>query len=345
MPGKNRCGFIACLVEMMVILAACQSQPLQPETSAPATQMPQPVTQTLAVTATPSVTSTPTLLPTHTVTATATATATATPQPALRFAVIGDYGLAGPAEEAVARMILRWEPDLMITTGDNNYPDGSAETIDANIGQYFHSFIYPYLGSYGQGAEINRFFPSLGNHDWTIQDAQPYLDYFTLPGNERYYDFTWGPVHFFALDSDTREPDKVGRSSAQAAWLQQALAGSTAPWKVIYTHYPPYSSGYYGSTDWIQWPFAEWGADVVLAGHDHDYERLMVEGIPYFVNGLGGGEIYYFTFIHPGSLFRYSDSHGAMLVEATPSQITFQFYAIPGLLIDTFVLSQPDAGE
>ncbi len=87
------------------------------------------------------------------------------------------------------------------------------------------------------------FFPTLGNHDWYTNDAQPYLDYFTLPGNERYYDFVWGPVHFFALDSDEHEPDGVNAGSAQAAWLQQGLAASTSPWNIVYTHYPPYSSG------------------------------------------------------------------------------------------------------
>ncbi len=85
----------------------------------------------------------------------------------------------------MAVLIKNWDPDLIITTGDNNYPDGAADTIDENIGQYFHEFIAPYKGSYGEGAQENRFFPSLGNHDWHSPDAQPYLDYFTLPGNER----------------------------------------------------------------------------------------------------------------------------------------------------------------
>ena len=102
-----------------------------------------------------------------------------------RFAVIGDYGTGRQNEADVAAMIKSWKPDLIITTGDNNYPDGAAETIDENIGRFFHEFIAPYKGSYGNGAQENRFFPSLGNHDWHAKDAQPYLDYFTLPGNER----------------------------------------------------------------------------------------------------------------------------------------------------------------
>ena len=62
----------------------------------------------------------------------------------LRFAVIGDFGLAGQPEAEVAALVKSWEPEFIITTGDNNYPDGAVETIDENIGQYYHAFIYPY---------------------------------------------------------------------------------------------------------------------------------------------------------------------------------------------------------
>jgi hypothetical protein len=119
----------------------------------------------------------------------------------IRFAVIGDYGLAGQRELDVADLVKSWSPDFIITTGDNNYGNGSASTIDHNIGQYYHSFIFPYFGTFGEGAASNRFFPSLGNHDWIAPGAQPYMDYFTLPSNERYYDFVRGPVHFFVIDT------------------------------------------------------------------------------------------------------------------------------------------------
>ncbi len=274
-------------------------------------------------------------------TATETPRPTPTPEPGVRFAVIGDYGLAGQAEADVAALIMSWQPDLILTTGDNNYPDGAANTIDANIGQYFHSYISPYQGRYGAGAEKNLFFPTLGNHDWNTASAAAYLDYFALPGNERYYDFVWEPVHFFAVDSDSREPDGVGRSSAQAAWLQAALAGSTQPWKIVFMHHPAYSSGYHGSVDWMRWPFTEWGATAVLAGHDHTYERLQVDGMTYFVNGLGGGPIYSFGSVLEGSQVRYNDDYGAMLVDATPRSIRFQFITRGGTVIDDYTISAP----
>src|SRR5688500_4254835 len=103
--------------------------------------------------------------------------------PPLRFVVLGDYGTTDPESFEVASLVRALDPWLLITLGDNNYPDGEAGTIDQNIGQHYHRFIHPYVGSFGQGADFNRFFPSLGNHDWRAPGAQPYLDYFELPGN------------------------------------------------------------------------------------------------------------------------------------------------------------------
>jgi hypothetical protein len=106
----------------------------------------------------------------------------------IRFAVIGDYGRSGPPAHDVARLVAAWRPDVVITTGDNKYPRGAATTIDDNVGRYYHRFLSPYRGAYGDGAYRNRFFPTLGNHDLSTGGGRPYFDYFALPGNERYYD-------------------------------------------------------------------------------------------------------------------------------------------------------------
>ena len=264
-----------------------------------------------------------------------------TPEEPIRFAVIGDYGSAGPDALAVAELVKSWEVEFIVTVGDNNYPNGEAETIDENIGQYYHDYIGGYLGEFGQGSPELRFFPSIGNHDWNARAGfEPYLAYFSLPGNERYYDVVRGAVHLFILNSDTNEPDGVGRSSVQASWLRQALADSSADWQMVVMHHPPYSSGRHTSTEWMQWPFAEWGADVVLAGHDHLYERLEVDGIPHITNGLGGSAaIYDFSLIVKESLVRYNDTYGAMLVEATNDRVRFDFINIEGELIDTLTLT------
>ncbi|MCX6353560.1 MAG: metallophosphoesterase [Candidatus Aureabacteria bacterium] len=262
------------------------------------------------------------------------------------FAVISDYGEStSPYEGEVATQVVSWNPDFIVTAGDNNTPDGEEGTIDANVGQYYHSYIYPYTGAYGAGATMNLFFPALGNHDWHTNPPQPYLDYFTLPGNERYYDVVKGPVHIFILDSDPLEPDGETSTSTQAVWLQNQLAASSEPWKLVVCHHPPYSSGtIHGSTTYMQWPFQEWGATAVISGHDHGYERIIMNGFPYFVDGLGGQDKSNpsYSFTDPpvaGSEVRYNSDYGAMKVEADDSSIKFQFISQGGTVVDTYILT------
>lgn len=271
----------------------------------------------------------------------------------IQFAVIGDYGIVGEKEAAVADLVKSWQPDFIITTGDNNYPIGSADTIDGNVGQVYSSYIYPYTGVYSSTETVNRFFPSLGNHDWDSADAQGYLNYFPIDSssantgssqNERYYDFVQGPVHFFVIDSDRREPDGNDKSSIQAAWLQTQLAASQTPWQFVYFHHPPYSSGWHGSSRFMRWPFAEWGADAVFSGHEHSYERILRDNIPYFVNGSGGQSLRMFLLPITGSKARYNDDNGAMRVQATETAVTFHFFSIAngGELIDSYAISISD---
>lgn len=256
------------------------------------------------------------------------------------FAVIGDYGLTGQAEGDVAKLVIGWKPDFIIAVGDNNYDSGAAGSIDDNIGRYYHSYIYPYTGAYGAGATTNKFFPVLGNHDWITTNAQPYENYFDLPGNNRYYDIVQGPVHFFMLDSDPNEPDGSTATSVQALWLKNTMAVSTSPWNIVVMHHAPFSSGKHGSNVYMQWPFRAWGADAVLAGHDHTYERLLEDNLPYFVDGISGSTIYEFGDPLPGSQLRYNADYGAMLVKATDSKIVFEFTNRGGTLIDTFSLGK-----
>jgi tartrate-resistant acid phosphatase type 5 len=253
----------------------------------------------------------------------------------VRLAVMGDYGWAGPQEQQVAELVHSLHPDFVLTTGDNNYPLGGADTIDQNIGQYFSDLIYPYHGSYGSGAATNKLYPVLGNHDWYTDNAAAYLAYFTLPGNERYYDVVLGDVHFFALDSDEHEPDGVSATSVQALWLKQALAASKSAYNVVAMHHPPYSSGPHGNTSYMQWPYAEWGADLVVAGHDHCYERFNLDGITYIVSGLGGASLYSFAEPAEGSVARYAEQFGTTMLEASSEEMRSFFYDIDGKLIDT----------
>ncbi|HEV3136310.1 MAG TPA: metallophosphoesterase, partial [Pirellulales bacterium] len=270
---------------------------------------------------------------------------------ATRFAAFGDYGLAGQPEADVAALVHSWNPNFIITMGDNNYETGLASTIDANVGQYYHDFISPYLGTYGAGATTNKFFPTLGRHDWGLTDPnptgdQPYLDYFTgLPGNNgRYYTFTQGPVQFFALDSVGNEPDGTTSDSVQGQWLQAQLAASTATYKIVYFADPPYSSSNSFANADSRWPFQAWGATIVLSGHAHNYERLIEDNnFPYIVAGLGGEpEVIQFDTPVAGSHIRYNADFGALLVNADSStQIQFQFITRTGQLIDTYTIPAP----
>lgn len=263
----------------------------------------------------------------------------------LRFAMIGDYGLDGDPTAKVAALVTGWDPEIVITAGDNNYPNGLATTIDAHIGKHYHGFIAPYVGEFGAGAEENRFFPSPGNHDWNSGTLQPYLDYFTLPGNERYYAVERGPVEFFMLNSDSHEPDGVKSTQTQGQWLEMALAESTAAFQVVVLHHAPYSSGDHGGAKGMRWPFKEWGADLVLAGHDHDYERFVVDGLSYLVVGTSGAALRKFGMEEEGSQRGFATSFGALRVEASETRMTLDFIGVDGGLVDRMVMAaKPPTG-
>lgn len=274
------------------------------------------------------------------------------------FAVIGDYGVDDANEQAVATLVSGWNPDFVVTTGDDYYSTaGGSGTgkYDESTGAYYCNFLKD-ISTTGARcptglAAVSRFFPSMGNHDYSDATPAPttYLTYFTLPGagftntsnNERYYDFVQGPVHLFVINSNTQEPDGTSSTSVQATWLQTQLAASTSAWNVVVFHHPPYSSGStHGSTPYMQWPFAAWGADVVLNGHDHTYERIVRDGIVYFVNGLGGASRYSFGTPVAGSAFRYNANWGAMRIVATDTTMDFEFLSVNngGTLQDSYHL-------
>lgn len=278
---------------------------------------------------------------------------------ATRFAVMGDYGSGSIAESQVAALINSWQVDFIVTTGDNSYGSNS---IDYNIGQFYSPYIGAYVGGYGSGSPINRFFPSAGNHDYSDGGGfTVYLSYFTLPGanipttatsgNPRYYDFIRGPVQFFAINSNFQEVDGTTLNSAQGLWLQSQLDSSQAPWKIVFMHHPPYSSSQHGSTPGMQWPFENWGASLILTGHDHTYERILRDdnndgdSLTYVVSGLGGRSIYSFPTLNlvSGSRVRFNGTYGANLVEATDSTLLIKFVTIAGLTVDSVLLTRSPA--
>jgi hypothetical protein len=268
----------------------------------------------------------------------------------VRFAVIGDYGAASPEAEDVADLVHRKEPEFVITVGDNNYPSGQRSTLDGNVGRHYHEFIHPYDGAFGEGSPTgkNRFFPTLGNHDYDSENGDPYFDYFALPGNERYYTFQRGPVQFFAIDSDPRAADlgyvdehTSTAKSVQGQWLKRQLAESAAKYKVVYFHHAPYSSGStHGGSGFMQWPFRSWGATAVITGHEHVYERIDKNGTPFFINGLGGRSFRGFSDTPvAGSRVRFTGDYGAMFVTANEKRMLFRFLTRGGEEIDRHLIT------
>ncbi|MFM7160293.1 MAG: metallophosphoesterase family protein, partial [Planctomycetaceae bacterium] len=251
------------------------------------------------------------------------------------------------AAAQVARLVDSWRPDFILTTGDNNYPRGEATTIDWNIGRHYAHYIGDYRGQFGPGAETNRFFPVLGNHDWDAPrvGCQAYRDYFTLPGNERYYDFLRGPVHFLCLDSDGHEPDGNRMGSVQHQWFSRVARESPAAIQVVVMHHPPYSSGTHGGVASSEWNFAELGIDLVLSGHDHNYERIARDGVLFVINGAGGASLRPFKAPVAGSLARHHTSHGALRLEsrivAGQAHLEATFVDVTGRSIDSFEIVRP----
>ncbi|HWB63879.1 MAG TPA: metallophosphoesterase, partial [Chitinophagales bacterium] len=162
----------------------------------------------------------------------------------ITFAVIGDYGKGTSQEDSVAKMVKSWNPDFIITVGDNNYPAGSATTIKKHIGDYYGDYIYNpdapaawQCGGKAAQEKQNRFFPSPGNHDnYSLPPLKPYLKYFTLPGDEKNYDFVWGPVHFYSINSGTSGNLPV--TGPVAAGLKASLAEDKSPFRLVYFHHP-----------------------------------------------------------------------------------------------------------
>jgi uncharacterized protein (TIGR03382 family) len=271
----------------------------------------------------------------------------------VHFAALGDFGTGGSAERRVAAGILSRDPDLLLTLGDNAYESGTEAEIQNHL----------FAPLAGVLAEV-PFFPVAGNHEYVTNQAQPYLDNFYLPtspsGGERYYSFDWGHVHFVALDSNCA----VGLASAsrctleaQKTWVEQDLAESRAAWKVVYFHHPPWSSGAWGSNSTMRQHFGpifeRHGVDLVLTGHDHNYERTHplqgesvapegTRGITYLVVGGGGANLRSFSIRQPPawSAARNNTAHGFLDVVVNGGTLSARLLTPEGEVVDSFTLTK-----
>lgn len=195
----------------------------------------------------------------------------------IRFLAFGDSGGGGTDQYALLQQMFTVPYELIIHTGDVAYEHGTMKEYEQNV-----------FSVYADLFKSIPFFPAAGNHDYHTLKAAPFRDVFNLPGptGEKWYSYDWGRVHFAALDTEADY-------KTQAAWLDEDLAASTAPWKIVYMHRPPYSSGAHGSDKALRRHLApvlkRHGVQLVLAGHDHDYERMIPQdGTAYVVTGGGG---------------------------------------------------------
>jgi hypothetical protein len=282
--------------------------------------------------------------------------------PLLTVAAIGDYGDDDDDSRAVADLVKSWNPDFIITVGDNDYSDGvfrgTFEGLELGVGQYFHDFLGNYMGDFGPGASENRFFPTPGDHDWgdTCDDPEgldEYLRYFTLPdessGNERYYDFVRGPAHLFSIHSlEGCEPDGVSPTSNQGQWVRRQAEASTATFRIGYFHNPPWSSGdrHIDEGAHMRWAWDELGFDLILSGDDHVYERLERDGVTYLIVGLGGVDIHGFVDTpQAGSVVRFAEDYGALRLEVFADRIEARFLTVGGATVDEFTIRATRGGS
>lgn len=185
------------------------------------------------------------------------------------FFAVGDIGEPvddGGTPDKLGKALAPFVDSLRfgLLLGDIIYPDGQSEVYDENLFQYFGN-VFPYV----------PVFTVLGNHDWH-EPQQNYMKEWKLPGNEHYYSFDYGNVHFTALDTKNGEMHEYDN---QVEWLKEDLANipESAKWRVVFLHHNGRSCTYkddYEAVVSLYKLFDEYDVDLVLNGHAHTYERL-----------------------------------------------------------------------
>src|SRR5215218_6084647 len=241
-------------------------------------------------------------------------------------------------DEATANLVGGIE-GTVLTLGDNAYSHGSSE-----------NFAECYEPSWGRFKA--RTLPSPGNHDYETSGASGYFDYFgTAAGDpdKGYYSYDLGSWHVISLNSNCSSLVGCGPGSPQELWLKADLAAHSNACTLAYWHNPRFSSGIHGDEAFVG-PFwdalYQAGADVVLNGHDHDYERFApqnpsgqtdpAQGIREFVVGTGGAELRGFVTIKPNSEAQIEQKNGVVKMTLHPEGYDWQFLTAPvGAVDDT----------
>jgi hypothetical protein len=241
---------------------------------------------------------------------------------------------AGGHDQKTSDQVLAINPDAVLALGDGQYPDGALEDFQRYYGT-----------TWGRFKDRTR--PTPGNHEYETQDAAGYFDYFgaaARPNGTSYYSFDLGGWHLVSLDANVDH----GGGSPQERWLRDDLAATSKRCVLAYWHQPRFSSGVEHGNDESVGPF--WSdlyqakADIVLNGHEHQYERFAPQnpdaaadpqGIREFVVGTGGRSLYPFGSADPNSEVRDNANYGVLALTLHPDGYEWRFVSENGAVVDS----------
>jgi hypothetical protein len=245
------------------------------------------------------------------------------------FVGAGDIASCDSTGDEATANLLDGIPGTVYTLGDNVYERGS----DADFARCYDP---------SWGRHKARTMPIVGNHDYTTPGASGYFNYFGAAAgdpSEGYYSYNLGTWHIVALNSMCENVGGCGPGSPMLDWLEQDLAANPTSCTLALWHHPVFSSGSEHGSDPKMIP--SWdalyaaGAEVVLSGHDHDYERFAPQtssgvadpdgGIREFVVGTGGKSHYDFGNILANSEVRNSDTNGVLKLTLHASSYDWEF--------------------
>lgn len=244
----------------------------------------------------------------------------------------GDIANCNTSSDSATATLLDSITGTVFTLGDNVYPDGTAKE--------FQDCYEPTWGRHKA-----RTMPASGNHDYHVAGAAAYYDYFGASAGDStkgYYSYDLANWHIVVLNSECSQVGGCTRTSAQGKWLEADLAAHPSACLLAYWHKPRFSSGAHGNngsfSDFWNLLYAA-GAEVILNGHDHVYERFALQdangvadpaGIRQFTVGTGGTTLVPFISLVANSEVRSDQSYGVLKLTLHADRYDWQFVPIAG---------------